>query len=72
MTNKGSSERLQLFGVFAPSVPPYSFLLLENLCKLGQSQSAGKLLKIVKGGGTDSHDGCVLTHRGMDLLEDTV
>ncbi|KXT84562.1 hypothetical protein STRDD11_00889 [Streptococcus sp. DD11] len=25
-----------------------------------------------KGGGTDSHDGCALTHRGMDLLEDTV
>ncbi|MBP2620689.1 hypothetical protein DHL47_04920 [Streptococcus panodentis] len=21
---------------------------------------------------TDSHDGCVLTHRGMDLWEDTV
>ncbi|KXT84147.1 hypothetical protein STRDD11_01087 [Streptococcus sp. DD11] len=30
------------------------------------------LKEVSKAGGTDSHDGCVLTHRGMDLLEDTV
>ncbi|KXT79728.1 hypothetical protein STRDD11_02205 [Streptococcus sp. DD11] len=31
-----------------------------------------KQIKHIEGGGTDSHDGCALTHRGMDLWEDTV